>query len=61
MRFIQSMQDWLKIQKSFYVIQHPLQSIPDGSVVKDMPANTGNSSSIPGSGRSSGEENGNPV
>ena len=61
MRFIQSMQDWLKIQKSFYVIQHPLQSIPDGSVVKDMPANTGNSSSIPGSGRSSGEENGNSL
>ena len=35
MRFIQSMQDWLKIKKSFYVIQHPLQNIPGGSVVKN--------------------------
>ena len=61
MRFTQSMQDWLKIQKSFYVIQHPLQSVPGGSVVKNMPANTGNSSSIPGLGRSSGEENGNSL
>ena len=61
MRFTQSMQDWLKIQKSFYVIQHPLQSVPGGSVVKNMPANTGNSSSIPGLGRSSGEGHGSPL
>ena len=32
-----------------------------GSVVKNLPANTGDADSIPGSGRSSGEGNGNPV
>ena len=35
---------------------------PDGSVVKNLPANTGNTSDvglIPGSGRSPGAENGN--
>ena len=57
MRFIQSMHDWLKIKKSFYVIQHPLQSVSAGSVVKNMPANAVNSNSIPELGRSSGEEN----
>ena len=34
---------------------------PDGSGVKSFPANAGDASSIPGSGRSSGEENGNPL
>ena len=32
---------------------------PGGSVVKNPPANAGNTSSIPGSGRSPGEGNGN--
>ena len=32
-----------------------------GSVVKNPPAKAGDSSSIPGSGRSSGEGNGNPL
>ena len=32
-----------------------------GSVVKNLPANAGNASSILGSGRSSGEGNGNPL
>ena len=38
--------------------------LPRGSVVKNLPANTGDSQdmgSIPGSGRSPGERNGNPV
>jgi len=35
--------------------------LPDGSVVKNPPANAGDSSSIPGSGRSPGEGNGNPL
>ena len=35
-------------------ISHPL-------VVKDLPANAGDPGSIPGSGRSSGEGNGNPL
>ena len=34
---------------------------PGGSVVKNPPANPGDLGSIPGSGRSPGEENGNPL
>ena len=34
---------------------------PGGSVVKNLPANAGNSGSIPRSGRSPGEGNGNPL
>jgi len=34
---------------------------PDGSVVKNPPANAGDTSSIPGLGRSPGEGNGNPL
>ena len=37
---------------------------PGGSVVKNLPVNagdTGNSGLIPGSGRSPGEDNGNPL
>ena len=34
---------------------------PGGSVVKNPPANTGDADSIPGSGRSPGEGNGNPL
>ena len=34
---------------------------PDGSVVKNPPANAGDVGSIPGSGRSPGERNGNPL
>ena len=32
---------------------------PDGSVVDNPPVNAGDAGSIPGSGRSAGEENGN--
>ena len=42
----------------------PAGSFPGGSVVKNLPAHagdTGNTGSIPGSGRSSGEGNGNPL
>ena len=34
---------------------------PGGSVVKTLPANAGDLGSIPGSGRSPGEGNGNPL
>ena len=34
---------------------------PGGSVVKNLPANTGDMGSTPGSGRSPGEGNGNPL
>ena len=36
-------------------------SFPGGSVVKNPPANTGDEGAIPGSGRSPGEGNGNPI
>ena len=34
---------------------------PGGSVVKNLPANAGDVSSVPGLGRSPGEGNGNPL
>ena len=34
---------------------------PGGSVVKNLPANSGTTGLIPGPGRSSGEGNGNPL
>ena len=34
---------------------------PGGSAVKNLPANAGDVGLIPGLGRSSGEENGNPL
>ena len=37
------------------------EAFPGGSVVKNLPANAGDTGWIPGSGRSSGEENGNPL
>ena len=37
------------------------QHFPGGSVVKNLPANTVDMSSIPGSGRSPGVGNGNPL
>ena len=36
-------------------------SFPGGTVVKNPPVNAGDASSIPGSGRSPGEGNGNPL
>ena len=36
-------------------------SFPSGSVIKNLPANAREEGWIPGSGRSSGEENGNPL
>ena len=38
-----------------------VSSFPGGSVVKNPPANAGDGGSIPGSGRSPGEENGNSL
>ena len=38
-----------------------VKGFPDGSVVKNLPVNIGDSGSIPGSGRSSGEGNSNPL
>ena len=36
-------------------------SFPGGSVIKNPPASSGDSDSIPGSGRSPGKGNGNPL
>ena len=40
---------------------HSYLDFPGGSVVKNPPANAGDVSSIPGSGRSLGVGNGNPL
>ena len=44
----------------FYINVNVSLGFPGGSVVKNSPDNAGDMSSIPGSGRSPGEENGNP-
>ena len=38
-----------------------MADFPGGTVVKNLPANEGDTDSIPGLGRSSGEGNGNPL
>ena len=45
----------------YLVLINIILGFPDGSAVKNPPANAGDTSSIPGSGRSPGEENGNPL
>ena len=37
------------------------KGFPDGSVIKNLPANAGDVGSIPGSEKSPGESNGNPL
>ena len=39
----------------------PTTRFSGGSTVKNLPANAGNKGSIPGSGRTPGEGNGNPI
>ena len=50
---------------SFHLLQLDystgINSFPGGSVVKNLPANAGDAGSIPGSGRSSGGGDGNPL
>ena len=48
--------EWRKIK-----VQKRTLGFPDGSVVKNLPTNTGDTSWIPGSGRSLKEKNGNPL
>ena len=60
---------WLPVKKrgeggKWYVTVNPSRSaagFPDGSVVKNPPANAGDASSIPELGRSPGEGNGKPL
>ena len=42
-------------------MKHAREGLPGGSVVKNLPANVGDTSLIPGSGRSPGEGNGYPL
>ena len=42
-------------------VNHWRKGFPSVSVIKNMPNNTGNPGSIPGSGRSPGEGNSNPL
>ena len=42
-------------------LEHFLSGFPGESVVKNLPAKAGDAGSIPGSGRSAGEGNGNPL
>ena len=45
----------------FYMYTYFFKSFPDGSLVKNPPANEGDAGSIPGFGRSPGEGNGYPL
>ena len=44
-----------------YIVPMSWMGFPGGSGVKNLPANAGDSGSIPGSGRSTGEGNSNPL
>ena len=50
-----------RLTKGNLSISHKLRGFPDGSVVKNQPADAGDIGLIPGSGRSSGGGNGNPL
>ena len=50
-----------KGKSDFNVMVPPKGDFPGGSVVKNPPANPGDAGSIPGSGRSPGVGNGNPL
>ena len=52
---------WINQHECFTHHWALLHAFPGGSVVKNLPANAGNMGSIPGSGRSHGEGNGNPL
>ena len=47
--------------KFFYLQYREYRDFPDGSVVKNTTANSGNMGSVPGWGKSPGEGNGNPL
>ena len=51
---------WVR-RESDTTVHTTSQGFPDGLVVKNPPANAGDTGSIPGLGRSPGEGNGNPL
>ena len=48
-------------QSTIWVLVTITRGFTGGSVIKNPPANAGDTGSIPGSGRYPGEENGNPL
>ena len=56
--FLRTMLTW-SLQYWFLLVE--TKGFPGGSVVKNLPANVGGDSSIPGSERSPGEGNANPL
>ena len=51
----------IKMGNFILYILSPFKGFPSDSVVKNLPANAGDTGLIPGSGRSPGEGNGNPL
>ena len=49
------------LRQGIWWLSYYFMGFPDGSVVKNPPANAGDMGSIPGSGRSPGEGNGNQL
>ena len=49
------------IQTTFYIWSSRMKGFPGDSVVKNLPANAGDTGLIPGPGRFPGEANGNPL
>ena len=52
---------WVNLFYLEYSIREEGEDFPGGSVVKNLPANSGDEGSVPGSGGSPGEGNGNPL
>ena len=52
---------FISLDHTFCFLVALFLGFPGGSVVKNLPANAGNTGSIPGSGRFPGEENSNPL
>ena len=52
---------WVFLSSYGLSVYVPLKSFPGGSVVKNLPANSGDMGSVPKSGRNPGEGNGYPL
>ena len=53
--------EWEREELFLFILYLYPEGFPDGSLVKNLPAKAGDAGLIPGSGRSSGEGNGNPL
>ena len=52
--------EWITFSTLLWT-NNAFKGFPDGAVVKNLPANAGDAGSIPGSGRSPGKGDGNPL